>query len=58
MRVEQREWVEVSLDEWDARARRERVGIPSQEDRFAAYYLRWEAPFWRVSVGEVADDED
>ena len=50
----ERRLAEVSLDEWDTRARRERK-FPSQEDRFAAYYLRWEAPFW---WGEMEEGEE
>jgi hypothetical protein len=58
MRVEQRKLVEVVLNECDALAERERIGAPSRGDRFAAYYLRWEAPFWREGgEEEVVGDE-
>jgi hypothetical protein len=58
MRVEQRKLVEVVLDECDALAERERIGNPSEEDRFAAYYLRWEVPLWREGGEEGVVDDD
>ena len=39
---------EVSLDVWDRKEHvKEHVRTPSAEDRWAAYYLKYEFPFWR-----------